>query len=51
MEKTLEKEQTCQVCGCHIGRDAYKKNEVLYCYHACAERGQYECGCCTITLF
>jgi hypothetical protein len=49
MEKTVEKEQLCPACGCHIGVDAVKKNEVLYCCRACAEGGQCQCGCCTTT--
>jgi len=31
MGKEPEKEQLCAACGCHIGADAYQKNEVLYC--------------------
>ena len=44
MEK--EQEQICPACGCHIGVDAYEKENVLYCCHACATGGQCECGCC-----
>ena len=28
MEKEQEKEQLCPVCGCHIGVDAYEKDNV-----------------------
>jgi hypothetical protein len=42
-------EQLCPKCGCHIGVDRYKKNNVLYCCRACAEEGQCGCGCCDET--
>ena len=48
MEKVQEKEQICPACGCHIGTDAYEKENVFYCCHACAMGGQCECGCCEV---
>ena len=39
-------EQICPTCGCRIGVNPAKKENVLYCCHACAEGGQCECGCC-----
>lgn len=47
MEK--EKEQLCPTCGCHIGVNAYKKKEVLYCCREWATGSQCECGCCAET--
>lgn len=49
MEKEQEKEQLCPACGCHIGVDAYEKDEVLYCCQPCADSSQCGCGCCTET--
>ena len=39
-------EQLCPVCGCHIGKDAVTRKDVVYCCEACAEGNRCSCGCC-----